>query len=33
VRMVLEQVIGTDIQCRCKGVQVGVHENLRFDFG
>src|SRR5674476_1709873 len=33
MRVVLEQVIGTDIQCGCKGVQVGVHENLRFDVG
>ena len=32
-RMVLEQVIGTDIQCRGKGIQIGVHANLRFDFG
>lgn len=31
LRAVVEQVVGADIQCGCKGVQVGVHENLRFD--
>jgi hypothetical protein len=33
LRAVVEQVVGADIQCGCKGVQVGVHENLRFDVG
>jgi hypothetical protein len=31
LRKTLQQVIGTDIQCGREGVQVGVHENLRFD--
>jgi hypothetical protein len=29
----LEQVIGTDKQCRGKGIQIDVHANLRFAFG
>src|SRR5664279_3414621 len=33
LRAVVEQVVGPDIQCGCKGVQVGVHESLRFDVG
>jgi len=33
LRVVVEQVVGPDIQCGCKGFQVGVHENLRFDVG
>lgn len=26
VRIVLQPVIGMDIQCRCKGVQISVHD-------
>jgi len=26
MRIVLEQVIGADIQCRCKGAQISVHD-------
>ena len=33
MRVVLEQVIGTGIHSRCKGVRVGVPENFRFDVG
>jgi len=33
IREVFQQIISTGIQCGRKGVQVGVHENLRFDVG
>ncbi len=32
-RLDLQQIIGPDVECGREGVQVGVHEGLRFDVG
>jgi len=33
LRMALQQIVGTGIECGRKGVQVGVHANLLFSVG